>query len=296
MMRVALFGATSKTGRYVTAALAERGHEVVAIARSRERLDRLDPRARRAEGDLERPETIARALDGAECVASLAHARFIPTLLEVLPPSCRRVVLTGSLRVATRLADPAAEAVRAGEAAFRASGRAGVMLHPSMIYGAPDDRNVNRILRLLRRLPPRVPVPLPLPDGGRHTVQPVFVDDMVAAFVAAIERPQADGAPIAVAGPEPITYRRMIELCAEALGRRVMVVAVPVGALARAAALLRRIGVQPPFDVDELARSVEDKSFDIRDLQARLGIEPRSFAEGLKLKLARGWTGEPEVD
>ncbi|HSE80044.1 MAG TPA: NAD(P)H-binding protein [Alphaproteobacteria bacterium] len=295
-MRVALLGATSKTGRYVTAALAERGHEVIAIARSRERLDRLDPRARRAEGDLERPDTIARALEGAECVASLAHARFIPTLLDVLPPSCRRVVLTGSLRVATRLADPAAAAVRAGERAFAASGRAGVVLHPSMIYGAPDDRNVNRILRLLRRFPRRVPIPLPLPDGGRHTVQPVFVDDMVEAFVAAIERREADGTPIAVAGPEPITYRRMIELCAEALGRRVIVVAVPLGVLSRLAGALRRVGLPSPFDAAELARSVEDKSFDIRDLRERLGVEPRAFADGLKLKLARGWTSEPAVD
>ena len=295
-MRVALLGATSKTGRYVTAALAERGHEVIAIARSRERLDRLDPRARRAEGDLERPDTVARALDGAECVASLAHARFIPALLGVLPPSCRRVVLTSSLRIATRLVDPAAEAVRAGEAAFRASGRGGVVLHPSMIYGAPDDRNVNRILRLLRRFPRRVPILLPLPDGGRHTVQPIFVDDMVEAFVAAIERPDADGPPIAVAGPEPITYRRMIELCAEALGRRAMVVAVPLGVLTRLAGVLQRVGIPPPFDVPELIRSVEDKSFDINDLRTRLGVEPRSFAGGLQLKLARGWTDEPGAD
>ena len=295
-MRVALLGATSKTGRYATAALAQRGHEVIAIARSRERLDLLDPRARRAEGDLERPEAIARALDGAECVASLAHARFIPTLLGVLPPSCRRVVLTGSLRVMTRLADPAADAVRAGEAAFLASGRAGVLLHPSMIYGAPDDRNVNRILRLLRRFPRRVPIPLPLPDGGRHTVQPVFVDDMVAAFVAAIETPGADGPPIAVAGPEAITYRAMIETCAAALGRRVFVVSVPLAVLAGLARALGRIGLPSPIDVAELNRAAEDKSFDINDLQVRLGIEPRSFADGLKLKLARGWTGQPGVD
>ena len=88
----------------------------------------------------------------------------------------------------------------------------------------------------------------------------------------------------------------MIELCAEALGRRVMVVAVPLGVLTRFAGVLQRVGIPPPFDVPELIRSVEDKSFDINDLRTRLGVDPRSFEDGLEVKLARGWTGVADTD
>ena len=71
------------------------------------------------------------------------------------------------MRRFTRLPDPAADEVRAGETAFAASGRRGVMLHPGLIYGAPDERNVNRILRYAARWPRGGPVPFPLPAGGR---------------------------------------------------------------------------------------------------------------------------------
>jgi uncharacterized protein YbjT (DUF2867 family) len=287
-MIVALLGATSKTGRHVTQALCERGHTVRALGRDFARLAALDERGTRIVVDLEKPDTLAVALAGADVVASLAHARFTDAILAAAPSSAR-LVLTGSLRKHTRLADPAAEAVRRGEAAFLASGRAGVMLHPSMIYGAAEERNVGRILRFLRRFPPTVPIPVPLPDGGRHTVQPVFVDDMVAAFVAAVETPSSNGPSIAVAGPRPIPYREMIRICAAAMGRRVVIVPVPVGLLARLASIAGAVGVRVPFNAAELTRAGEDKAFAIDDMKTRLGVTPREFADGVRLKLERGW-------
>src|SRR6476646_505626 len=108
-MKVALLGATSKTGRYVVPVLCDHGHTVTAIGRDATKLGSLDRRARAARADI-------------TDAASLRAA---------LPEGCRRVVLTGSVRKFTQLPDPAADAVRAGEARLLASGRAGVMLHPS---------------------------------------------------------------------------------------------------------------------------------------------------------------------
>lgn len=285
-MKVALLGATSKTGRYVVTALCEHGHHVVAVGRDPARLATLDPRAERRCADIADQTALRAALAGADCVASLAHARHTAAVLAAAPPASR-LVLTGSVRKFTRLPDPAADAVREGEALFLASGRPGVMLHPSMIFGAPEERNVNRILAFLSRFPRGLPIPVPLPDGGRHTVQPVFVDDMVAAVVAAIETPGADGPPIVVAGPEPIAYREMVRTCAQALGRRVVIIPVPVGVLSGAAAFLGNVGLRAPFDAAELARGSESKSFDINDLISRLGVRPRNFAAGLKARLNR---------
>lgn len=294
-MKIAFLGATSKTGRYVVPLLCDRGHAVAAIGRDRARLDALDSRARTIQADITDAASLRAALDGAECVASLAHARYTGEILAALPASCGRVVLTGSLRKVTRLPDPAADAVRAGEALLLASGRAGVMLHPSMIYGAPEERNVNRILALIARFPRWMPVPIPLPDGGRHTVQPVFVDDMVAAVIAAIERPEAEGPPIAVAGPRPITYRAMVEACAAALGRRVVIVPVPLGLLSASLKAIAALGLRLPVNALELTRATESKAFDIRDLESRLGIRPVAFADGLRIALARRANG-PKLD
>lgn len=293
-MNIAVLGATSKTGRYVVPALCDRGHAVVAIGRDAARLAALDSRARTVRADITRADELRAALSEAECVASLAHARHTAEVLAALPAACRRVVLTGSLRKLTALPDPAADAVRAGEALFLAAKRPGVMLHPSMIYGAPEDRNINRILDVLRRFPAWLPIPVPLPDGGRHTVQPVFVDDVVAAMVAAIEMPGLETLSIAVAGPRPITYREMVETCAAALRRRVVVVPVPLSPLSAAARGFTALGLRPPFDANELTRATEDKSYDISALIGRLGVTPRPFAEGLGTALAR--RGRASVD
>lgn len=288
-MKIAVLGATGKTGRYLVARLCEDGHDVTAIGRDKTRLAALDRRARAVRGDLSRPGAIKKSLAGAACVVSLAHARYTDEVLAALPASCRRVVLSGSTRVFGRRSDPAAEAVRAGEAAFRASGRAGVMIHPTMIYGAPDERNVNRVLRYLRRWPRAVPALVPLPAGGRRLVQPVFVDDVVAAFAAAITRRRAPGEPIIVAGPRALTYAELVRACAAALGRRVWVVPVPLWLMAGGARLLATLGLNLPVNAAELARAGEDKSFDISDMRERLGVTPRSFEDGLRLKLERGW-------
>ena len=289
-MIVAVLGASGKTGRYVAARLLRDGHRVVAIGRSAVRLSRIAAPVELRLADLEDPSSVRAALAGAEIVVSLAHARFAATVLASLPASCRRVILTGSTRKFTALPDAAADAVRAGEAAFVASGRPGLMLHPSMIYGAPDDRNVNRLLRLFRRWPRWLPAVVPLPDGGRHMVQPVFVDDVVEAFAAAVARPDAVGASIVVAGPEPISYGEFVRACAAAVGRRARILAVPSGILIVVARAMAAIGLRPPFDAAELRRAAETKRFDMAELRTRLGVTPRPFAEGLRLKIERGWT------
>ena len=97
-----------------------------------------------------------------------------------------------------------ARRVIAGEAAFLASGRSGVMLHPTMIYGAQGEDNVQRLAALLRRLPI-----VPLPGGGKALVQPIHQDDVTRAH------PRRAGAShgmartaLVIAGPTAPALRR----------------------------------------------------------------------------------------
>lgn len=288
-MKIALLGATGKTGRYLTSQLCEAGHAVTVIGRDSARLAALDHRARQAVADLENPAAIKAILSDAEAVVSLAHARFAQTVLDALPDGCHRVILTGSTRCFTRLPDVAADAVREGERILQSSGRPGLMLHPSMIYGAPDDRNVNRLLRYIRNWPRFLPALVPLPNGGHHFVQPVFVDDVVAAFRSAIETDRPVDKRVVVAGPEPLTYANMVRQCASALDRRVMIVPLPTIVLTALATLAEKLRLPIPFGASEILRATEDKRFDISVLREQLGVQPRNFSEGIRLKLARGW-------
>jgi nucleoside-diphosphate-sugar epimerase len=196
-------------------------------------------------------------------------------------------VLMGSVRRYLPIPDRDGAEIAEGERLFQASGQPGVMLHASMIFGAPDDGNVSRILGLLARWPTGLPIVLPLPDGGRRLVQPIFIDDVAAAVVAAVERPASDGPPLVLAGPVPIPYRRMVEQCAAARGRRARVVAVPLGLLVALAATAARCGIALPLDAAELRRAGEDKAFDVAPMIERLGVRPIDFATGLARMLAR---------
>jgi nucleoside-diphosphate-sugar epimerase len=287
-VKVALVGATGMTGRRVLGELLARGHAVAAVGRNPEQLATLDPRAERRIGDLDRPQTLPDALAGADAVAYVAYAGRAGIVMDAMPAGVP-LVMTGSVRVFTKLPDPDADRARAALAEFERSGQSGVVLLPSMIYGAPEDRNVGRLLRFFARFPRAVPIPVPLPDGGRYTVQPVHVDDLARCVVAAIERVAALGrTPIVVAGPEPISYARFVRECAAAVGRRAIVVPVPVGLLAALANAAKALGLRAPFDALELRRAAEDKAFDVADMRERLGVSPRPFADGVRQKAEAG--------
>ena len=132
--------------------------------------------------DLTDPAALRAALADAQAVVSTAHARYAGAIIAAAPPQAR-LVLLGSTRKFTRWPDEHGNGVSAGEAAFLASGRSGVMLHPTMIYGAGGEDNVQRLAALLRRFPV-----LPLPGGGRALVQPIHQDDVTRSVLAALAR------------------------------------------------------------------------------------------------------------
>jgi nucleoside-diphosphate-sugar epimerase len=279
--RIAVIGATGRTGRRVVALLCARGHAVAALGLSAAKLGALDRRAAAHALDVAATGALAPLLADADVVVSCAHARFTGAILAALPARPVRLVLMGSVRRYLAIPDRDGAEIAEGERLLLASGRPGVMLHASMIFGAPDDGNVSRVLKTLAQWPRALPIVLPLPDGGRRLVQPIFIDDVAAAVVAAVERADSDGEPIVLAGPEPIQYRTMITQCAATLGRRTHVVPVPLGPIAAVAAIAARAGVRLPLNAAELRRAGEDKRFDVGPMIARLGVRPITFAEGL---------------
>lgn len=281
-MRIAVIGASTDAGRLVVARLCDAGHQVVATSRNPQRLTGLDPRAETAAFDITGTAVPAAALADAERIVSVAHAATVPALLERIPPTCQRLVVTGSTMRDSAVPDPRAEAVRRGEAAFRASAFAGTMLHPTMIYGSRNEANVVRVLRFVDRWPRWLPLVWPVPDGGRHRVQPVYVGDVAAALAAAVTvEPVADRV-IVVAGPAPMRLADMLRACAAFRGRRLFVAPLPTVLLIAVARALHALTGRSPFSVDELLRTREDKSYDITPLRDRLGVTPIAFAEGLQ--------------
>jgi uncharacterized protein YbjT (DUF2867 family) len=226
--------------------------------------------------DLTDAAALRAALAGATRIVSCAHARHTPAVIAAAPPEAM-LVLLGSTRKFTRWPDEHGDGVKRGEAAFLASSRRGVMLHPTMIYGAAGENNVQRLAGLLRRLPI-----VPLPGGSQALVQPIYQDDVTAAIVASLGLAWDGPRTLVIAGPAPLPYADFVRMIAAAAGLpRPRIVPLPAPPLLLAAALTRLIPGLPTVHAAEIRRLMEDKAFDIAPMRQILGIEPLPLAEGL---------------
>lgn len=243
-------------------------------------MDGIAPRR----ADLTDHAALSAALADAGIIVSTAHATFTRAVLAAAPPGSR-LVLMGSTRRFTRWPDEAARLVADAEAAFLQSGRQGVMLHPTMIYGAPDaaEENIHRLAAMLRRMSILGRPLVPLPQGGRALIQPILLDDVVQALRAAIAHPWARAETLVVAGPTPVTYAALLRAVAAASGLSdPFILPFPLAALRAFAGAARPIPGLPNVGYSELRRLCEDRAFDIEPARQRLGFDPIPLTEGLR--------------
>ncbi|GBQ86658.1 SDR family oxidoreductase [Asaia krungthepensis] len=288
---VHLIGANGRSGQAIARALMAEGETVIPVIRAPEKLpDDLRTSARVA--DLEDACALATALADATRIVSTAHARSIPAILDAAPQTACLIAL-GSTRKFTRWPDAHGNGVLAGEAALLASGRKGMILHPTMIYGAQGEDNVQRLAALLKRLPV-----IPLPNGGRSLVQPIYQDDVTRAVIAALSL-AASGQIIGpeslvIAGPQAVSYRGFIEaiLAAAGLGKRVFL-PVPGGILEFLAPLAARLPGLPSIGRAEIRRLLEDKAFPVAPMTTRLGFAPIPLQDGLARLFASSCDAAP---
>lgn len=269
-VQVHVIGASGRSGAALCRSLLSGGVPVVPVVRDAAKY----PGARVA--DLRDATRLRDALHDARRIVSCAHARFAQAILDAASPDARFVFL-GSTRKFTRWPDAHGNGVIAGEAAFLASGRSGVMLHPTMIYGAQAEDNVQRLAPLLRRLPF-----VPLPGGGRALVQPIHQDDVTRAIRAALNVAWQGPHSLVIAGPIPLPYADFVRAISAAMGLRPpRIVSVPAGLLMALASVLRYTRIQP----EEIRRLLEDKAFDVRPMIEKLGFTPMPLEEGLRRSL-----------
>lgn len=275
-MRVLIAGATSDTGRRLAERLLEQGHEVVCYARHEKGLPggvRTVIGALPALGQAwgQDGEAFDEAAAGCPLAYCITHIRFAPAMVEhARAAGVVRTVCVSSARRFTNWIDEPARAVIAAEAELERDPEGWTALRSTMIYGGGRDKNISRLVRLVRRWPV-----IPLPGGGRNRIQPIHCDDLVAALLAAGRAKGVGGKIIDVAGPEPMEYRAVIRAIAAALRVRRLLLPIPLAP----ARLLAGLGGKALRG--RVLRMGDDRTLDISEARALLGLDPRPFAEGL---------------
>jgi uncharacterized protein YbjT (DUF2867 family) len=277
---VHVIGATGRSGLAVCQALLARGDTPVPIVRDAEKWRAAGLPGTPRIADLTDAATLSAALSSAKTVVSCAHARHAAAILAAAPDA-EKFVMLGSTRRYTRWPDDHGNGVIAGETALLRSGRPGVMLHPTMIYGARGEDNVRRLARLLRRLPF-----IPLPGGGTALVQPIYQDDVTRCILAALDIVWTGPEAMVIAGPSPLPYADFVAAVAQALGLKPpRIVPLPGAVLVAAAPLTCVLPGFPTIRAAEIRRLLEDKAFPVERMREQLGVAPVALADGL----ARIW-------
>lgn len=277
---IAIIGASGRSGAALCRSLLELGYKIIAIVRNQQKLDLNIAQRCYAirQADLTNPPALTHALTGSSIVVNTAHARYIP---QILAATTAPILALGSTRKFTRWPDQHGNGVLAGEAALQQDGRASLLLHPTMIYGAQGENNVQRLAALLKKIPF-----VPLPSGGRFLVQPIDQSDVTRSIVAGIQLLTSDKIQtpesVVIAGKNSVTYRNFIRLILQLSGiKHRLIFSVPSFLLITAAYIVRLVPGLPRIQASEIRRLTENKNFDIGPMQQRLGIEPVSLEQGL---------------
>ena len=148
------------------------------------------------------------------------------------------------------------------------------ILRPTLVYDGFSDRNIARMIRLVRRT--RV-LPIARPSSGLR--QPIHADDIAEAIMGALDNPRAAGRAFNIAGGEVLTYRAMAERVFASQGLKPRFVVLPVPWLRFTFGLAARIGIvrETGFGSAVFARMNQDLVFDAADGPEILGYAPRRF-------------------
>ena len=279
-MKVLVTGATGFTGSRVVPLLLKNGYQIRCLTRPTS--DRSPLSALTVEwvtGDLSNPESLTSALRGVDAlvnIASLGFGHADTIIRSAKEAGVKRGVFISTTAIFTQLNAGSKYVRLAAEEAIQASGLDYTILRPTMIYGSKRDRNMWRLIRLLKISPI-----MPIFGDGESLQQPIFVDDVAQAVLLALQTDMTIGKSYNIAGKVPLTYNQVIDTVASALGKRVWKLHLPYMPIVSFLQCTERLRLRLPIKAEQVLRLNENKAFSYEEAQSDFGFRPRSFADGV---------------
>ncbi len=295
---ICILGGTGFVGSHLVPALAAAGHDILLPTRNRERNREflVLPTVRVQTMDIHSEAQLRRAFTTADVVINLVgilnergrdgsgfrHAHVDLTHKAVAAAKAcgiRRFLQMSALK-ANASGGPSHYLRTKGEAEETLRREAAseldwTIFQPSVIFG-PGDSFVNRFASLLRLSP--LVLPLAKPNAR---LAPVYVGDVVAAFLRSLDDPACFGQTYQLCGPQVVSLRELVQIIAAATATRRRLIGLS-DMLSRIQARIMDFVPGKPFSTDNylsltIHNICDDNGF------AKLGLTPRS----LKTELPR---------
>jgi len=256
-------GANGFVGGHVVHALRAAGKDVRALVRDPRKAVRLRAwDVELVEGDMTNASSLERAVEGCETVVHLVAIRqgrreqFGRTMVDgtrdllaaAAGAGVGRFILMSALGTseATKGLVPYYWAKWEMEQQVERSAIPHVTFRPSFIFGR--DGGILPTFVTLSRLAPVTPII----GSGRQRIQPIWVDDVAAYFVAAVDDDRATGRTFELGGPDAVSWNEFWERLKRVRRMRRPSVHVPVRLMRVNALLTERLPGQIPLTNDLL--------------------------------------------
>lgn len=164
---------------------------------------------------------------------------------------------------------------------YFAQGMKTVILRPAAIYGPGDPE---RFYLIYKRVASGT---FPMFGGGRTLYHPLYIDNLVDAFLLAQQEGKGEGQAYLIADKDYVQIETLVRKVAEAMGVSIKIPHYPVWPLVAAGhvceKLCRPLGIIPPIFPRRVDWFRQNRAFKIDKARRELGYEPRvGLEEGLK--------------
>jgi len=302
--KICILGGTGFVGRHLTRTLADQGHRVRVLTTNPERHRDLLvlPRVELVEANVHAPQVLARQLEGQDVAVNLVgilnergfdgsgfHHVHVE-LTRKLVHACQDTGVSRLLHMSALHADaahgPSHYLRTKGEAEALAHAAGSGYFHvtsfrPSVIFG-PDDSFINRFAALLRVTPLFFPLACP-----NSRFAPVYVGDVVAAFIHSLDDRASAGRRYDLCGPQEYTLKQLVEATAEWSGLQHRSIIGLNDTLSRLQARVFQLLPGKPLSMDNYRSLQIDSVCEHNDLPA-LGINPTAIEAVMPAWLASG--------
>jgi uncharacterized protein YbjT (DUF2867 family) len=293
-------GATGYVGGRLLRRLAAEGRPVRALARRPELVEDVEV----VRADLLTGSGLEEALDGCSTAYYLIHSmesgingdfagrdrRMAESFAEAaVRAGVERIVYLGGIVPADGAQSPHLRSRLEVEEILLSAVPGSTALRASIVIGAGSSS-----FRILVRLVERLRV-LPLPRWRENRTQPIDERDVIEFLARTPHVPDAAGRSLDVAGPDVMTYGRMIERIAEAMGVGRLPLGFKRSFTPPASAVVAAVTGQPLELVRPLMESLETDLLprDPDEAPRLYGIHPHRFDRSVDHALAEWERGEP---
>jgi len=223
-MKIAITGAFSYTGKYITRRLLAQGHEVITLTGHPDNPDPFDGQVKAYPFDFDAPEKLTETLSGVDILINTYWVRFshgenthkravknTKTLIGAAEKAgVKRIVHTSITQPSLNSDLPYFRGKAELEEAIKTSSLGYAILRPTVLFG-DEDILVNNITWILRHMHV-----FGLLGNGQYRLQPIFVEDYADIAVEMMLR--EENIVSDAVGPDIFTFEEMLRLIASELG------------------------------------------------------------------------------